>query len=65
MAKYRIKMNYVAKYKWHTCPSKRGIASEMYLNDSMGEDFERVVVRAYNIKIKRCKSVKNMEIVCS
>ena len=61
MAKYRIKMNYVQKFKWNTCPSKRGIASELYLDDSMGEEFERVIIRAYNIKIKRCKRREKYE----
>lgn len=54
-------MNYVVKYRWNTCPSKRGIASELYLDDAMGESFEKVIVRAYNIKIKRCKGRERYE----
>ena len=59
--KYRIKMNYVQKFRWNTRPSKQGIASELYLDAPMGESFERVIVRAYNIKIKRCKRCERYE----
>lgn len=57
MAKYRIKMNYVPKFRWSTCLSKGTIRSELFFDDHIwyyGE-YQRVTVKAYNVKIKRCK----------
>ena len=57
MAKYKIKMNYVPKFRWSTCLSKLSIHSELFFDDYIwyDEEYQRITIRAYNVKIKRCK----------
>lgn len=57
MAKYRIKMNCVPKFKWYNCPSKRMINSKLYLETSIWCDgsYKRFIIRGYNVKIRNCK----------